>query len=100
LQTAHFASVKDFYVGVCEMIAHQLGVDMPLPHQWEGSRSPTRRSRISGGTKTLEKFNRPVLWACDEFDRLLNTRFGSEVCGLLRSWHNERVLDPGGPWVC
>jgi hypothetical protein len=98
LPTAHFASVKDFYVGVCEMIAHQLGVDRPLPHQWERGRSPNTTFEDFWRHEVLEKFNRPVLWACDEFDRLLTTSFGGEVCGLLRSWHNERVLDPGGPW--
>jgi hypothetical protein len=24
--------------------------------------------------------------------------FGTEVFGLFRSWHNERALDPTGPW--
>jgi len=34
----------------------------------------------------------------DEVDRLFSTSFGSEVFGLFRSWHNERSLDPEGPW--
>jgi len=34
----------------------------------------------------------------DEVDRLFNCKFASEVFGLLRSWHNERCLDPEGPW--
>jgi hypothetical protein len=34
----------------------------------------------------------------DEVDRLFSCSFGSEVFGLFRSWHNERSLDPGGPW--
>jgi len=98
LQTTHFASVKAFYIGICEMIAQQLGVDIPLPHQWERGRSPNTTFEDFWRYEVLEKFNRPVLWACDEFDRLFTTSFGGEVCGLLRSWHNERVLDPSGPW--
>ena len=31
-------------------------------------------------------------------DRLFSCNFGSEVFGLFRSWHNERSLDPSGPW--
>jgi len=34
----------------------------------------------------------------DEIDRLFSCQFGSEVFGLFRSWHNERSLDPAGPW--
>jgi len=34
----------------------------------------------------------------DEVDRLITCGFGSEVFGLFRSWHNERSLDPSGPW--
>jgi hypothetical protein len=34
----------------------------------------------------------------DEVDRLFSCNFGSEVFGLFRSWHNERSLDPSGPW--
>jgi hypothetical protein len=34
----------------------------------------------------------------DEVDRLFACDFGSEVFGLFRSWHNERSLDPSGPW--
>lgn len=40
----------------------------------------------------------PVVWAMDEVDRLFSCDFGSEVFGLFRSWHNERSLDPSGPW--
>jgi hypothetical protein len=32
-------------------------------------------------------------------DRLFECSFGSEVFGLFRSWHNERALDPSGPWA-
>jgi len=34
----------------------------------------------------------------DEVDRLFSCKFASEAFGLFRSWHNERSLDPTGPW--
>ena len=40
----------------------------------------------------------PVVWGLDEVDRLFTCEFGNEVFGLFRSWHNERSLDPEGPW--
>ena len=42
--------------------------------------------------------NRRLVWALDDVDRLFTRPFGSEVLALLRAWHNERALDPGGPW--
>jgi hypothetical protein len=38
------------------------------------------------------------VWGMDEVDRLFSCSYGSEVFGLFRSWHNERALDPEGPW--
>ncbi len=46
----------------------------------------------------LAKLGKPLFWGLDEVDRLFVTPFGSEVFGLIRSWHNERALDPSGPW--
>jgi hypothetical protein len=34
----------------------------------------------------------------DDVDRLFGREFASQVFGLFRSWHEERVLDPAGPW--
>jgi hypothetical protein len=46
----------------------------------------------------LGKIDKPLVWGMDEVDRLFSCDFGSEVFGLFRSWHNERSLDPTGPW--
>jgi hypothetical protein len=47
----------------------------------------------------LGKIEAPIVWGLDEVDRLFECPFGSEVFGLFRSWHNERALDPSGPWA-
>jgi len=39
-----------------------------------------------------------LIWGIDEVDRLFAHPCGSEVFALFRSWHNERALDPDGPW--
>jgi hypothetical protein len=39
-----------------------------------------------------------LVWGLDEVDRLFSHPFGGEVFALFRSWHNERALDPEGPW--
>jgi hypothetical protein len=38
------------------------------------------------------------VWGLDEIDRLFAYPFGSEIFSLFRSWHNDRALDPSGPW--
>jgi len=32
-------------------------------------------------------------------DRLFACSFGGEIFALWRSWHNQRALDPSGPWA-
>src|SRR5207244_176952 len=48
--------------------------------------------------EVLGKIEVSILWGLDEVDRLFACDFGTEVFGLFRSWHNERALDPTGPW--
>ena len=49
--------------------------------------------------EVLKNLNAPLVWGLDEVDRLFTCSYGSEVFGLFRSWHNERALDPSGPWA-
>src|SRR5262249_57921339 len=39
-----------------------------------------------------------LVWGLDEVDRLFTCPFSNVVFGLFRSWHNERSLNPEGPW--
>ena len=54
-------------------------------------------STHSVGTRT--EHSPHLVWGLDEVDRLFTCGFGSEVFGLFRSWHDERALEPGGPWT-
>jgi AAA-like domain len=48
--------------------------------------------------EVLEKLPCRLVWGMDEVDRLFTCSFGTEVFGLLRSWHNARSLDPDASW--
>ncbi len=96
LHTSHFGSARDCFTALTELVAEQLSVAVPSQTQWD--RNANAAFERFWTAEVLNKLNRPVLWAIDEFDRLFTTPFGSEVCGLLRSWHNERALQPDGPW--
>ena len=98
LNAGDLESIDTLFQGLIEMIADQLDLDYDPDKHW----NPRRGANVN-----LERFLRrevlnvstaPVMWAMDEVDRLFSFPFGSEVFGLFRSWHNERSLDPSGPW--
>jgi len=39
----------------------------------------------------------PVLWAIDEADYLFHYPFSREIFSMLRTWYNDRALNPDGP---
>ena len=80
------------------VIADQLDLDVSPDEVWDPRRGPSIN---------FERYlRREVLGKIASGHRLgpgrggppLHLRFGSEVFGLFRSWHNERALDPTGPW--
>lgn len=77
----------------------QLELEADLPELWSAQRSWAANWERFVRRSVLRAGYRPLLWALDEVDRLFSLSYGSEVFGLLRSWHNERALDPQSPWV-
>ena len=93
----NFKTVDRLYRTMAESIADQLEIEADPTSTWDSRRGPNanlerflRRQVLAGDQR--------VFWGLDEVDRLFVTPFGSEVFGLIRSWHNERALDPSGPW--
>ena len=79
-------------------LAEQLGVTVAM------ELLNSKRNRERGWNVNFERFLRrevlgkievSLVWGLDEADRLFHYRFGTEVFGLFRSWHNERSLNPG-----
>jgi len=98
LQASDFQSIERFFMALRDMIVEQIGLPEAQFKTWDDHRNPNSNFERFWRQEILEYFQGPVAWGCDEFDRLFATNFGSEVCGLFRSWHNERVLDPASPW--
>jgi hypothetical protein len=44
--------------------------------------------------RILARVGNPVVFAFDEVDRVLATPWQSDFFAMLRSWHNDRALDP------
>jgi hypothetical protein len=65
---------------------------------WGAHRGPSVNFERYLRREVLGRTPGAVVWGMDEVDRLFHHDFGSEVFRLFRSWHNERTLDPAGPW--
>lgn len=98
LNVSDLESPTNLYLTLAESIAEQL--DLPVFPQdvWDERRGPNVNFERYLRREVLAKLHAPLVWGLDEVDRLFSCTFGSEVFGLFRSWHNERALDPTGPW--
>lgn len=82
---------------IARTISEQLGLSPEPPSLWnpeDGANMNFRRFM----RKTIQSSAAPLVWALDDVDRLFTCPFGLEIFALLRAWHNERALDPHGPW--
>jgi hypothetical protein len=93
-----FKSVDRLYLTMAESIADQLETVSNPTYIWDSRRGPNANFERFLRREVLAKLQAPLFWGLDEIDRLFVTPFGSEVFGLIRAWHNERALDPSGPW--
>ncbi|HEY0868285.1 MAG TPA: AAA-like domain-containing protein [Fimbriimonas sp.] len=79
-------------------IADQLNLDADPDRFWTAGRGWNVCFERFLRREVLGAIERPLVWALDEVDRLFQYVYGAEVFGLFRSWHNERSLDPDGPF--
>lgn len=92
-------TVGNFYLSLAESLTDQLELETMPGDVWDERRGPNINFERFIRREVLAKLNAPLVWGLDEVDRLFLCPFGSEVFGLFRSWHNERALDPSGPWA-
>jgi hypothetical protein len=95
---SNLESVGSFYLSLAESLADQLELSVLPSDVWDERRGPNVNFERFVRREVLGRLNAPLVWGLDEVDRLFVTSYGSEVFGLFRSWHNERALDPSGPW--
>jgi len=98
LNSAHLESVDSLFLCLAQAIAEQLDLDVMPEESWNPRRGPSMNFERFLRRQILSHINGRLVWGMDEVDRLFACSFGSEVFGLFRSWHNERSLDPSGPW--
>jgi len=98
LNASHLASVDAFFRVLGDFLSDQLDLSVLPQDVWDPRRSPNTNFERFLRREVLGKISNHFVWGLDEVDRLFSCNFGSEVFGLFRSWHNERALDPSGPW--
>lgn len=99
LNAAHLENIDSFFLALADSIAEQLGFDDIVPEQsWNPRRGPSMNFDRFMRREILNRLETRLVWGMDEVDRLFACKFASEAFGLFRSWHNERSLDPTGPW--
>ncbi|MBV9747761.1 MAG: AAA-like domain-containing protein [Acetobacteraceae bacterium] len=97
LNSAQMASDDAFYKLLAATLARQLKFPYDFKSEW---------TDLFGSNLNMENFLRelldsreePLLWLMDEVDKLFAAPFASDFFGLVRSWHNSRSTEPGGPW--
>jgi hypothetical protein len=98
LNATNLESVSSFYLTLAESLADQLELPVLPSEAWDIRRGPNVNFERFLRREVLGRIQAPLVWALDEVDRLFVCPYGSEVFGLFRAWHNERALDPTGPW--
>lgn len=98
LNAVHLETADALLLKLADSIADQLDLDVPPEEIWHPRRGPSENFKRYWQRVALHAIAAPVVWGLDEVDRLFHCDFASEVFGLFRSWHNERALDPEGPW--
>jgi DNA-binding SARP family transcriptional activator len=98
LDPADLESAEAFYKALAAWLAEQLDLDVS-PHQaWNPNLGSSVNFARFLRREILRRMEAHLVWGLDEVDRLFGREFANQVFGLFRSWHNERALDPTGPW--
>jgi hypothetical protein len=98
LNNEQLSSAKSFYVALGEFLADKLDLDAHPSDKWDDRRGPNANFDRFIRQVILKSVDKHLVWGLDEVDRLFTCPFGGEVFALFRTWHNERALDPTGPW--
>jgi len=98
LNNTNFANINSLYLTLAESLCDQLDLDTLPSETWDMNRGANNNFERYLKRVVLKQLDKPLIWAMDEVDRLFSTDFSSEVFGLFRSWHNDRAMDPEGPW--
>jgi hypothetical protein len=98
LAHAELECAETFFLTIAHSIVDQLHLDAIPEEAFEPRHSAATNFERFLRRSVLPTIDKPIVWGIDEADRLFPCAFRDDVFGRFRSWHNERALDPNGPW--
>jgi hypothetical protein len=98
LNACHLESMDALVLKLADSIGYQLDLETPPDEVWHPRAGPSENFKRYWQRVALRAIEAPIVWGLDEVDRLFGCEFSGELFGLFRAWHNERALDPEGPW--
>jgi hypothetical protein len=96
--STNLENVGNLHMSLAESLADQLDLRVQPADVWDERRGPNVNFERFIRREVLGSIEGHLVWGLDEVDRLFAYPYASEIFGLFRSWHNERALDPTGPW--
>lgn len=99
LTDEQMSSAASLFRTLADSITDQLNLETVPDDYWNPARGWNVNFDKFLRREVLGKLEAPLVWALDEVDRLFGYPYRSEVFGLFRSWHNQRALNPAGPWA-
>jgi hypothetical protein len=79
-------------------IADQLHLETGPEEDWHPGRGHVENFKRYWRRVILPSTDAAIVWGLDGVDLLFDCGFASEIFGLFRSCHNDRAMDPEGPW--
>ncbi len=87
-------SADTFLRQFCFWLTDQLGIPDALDKHWTQALGPVACCTRYMERYVLPQLDAPAVFALDEVDAMLSTKFRSDFFGMLRSWHNQRAMSP------
>ncbi|HLK60413.1 MAG TPA: AAA-like domain-containing protein [Chthonomonadaceae bacterium] len=98
LAHAELENAETFFLSLAHSLTDQLDLDGSPEEAFLPKRPLSANFERFLRRQVFANVDKPVVWGIDEADRLFACDFCDDVFGKFRAWHNERALDPEGPW--
>lgn len=96
LSSASLSGPNIFYRQLAVSLMRQCAFTYDFALLWEEALDPGQNFEYFL-RDLLEAEPTPLIWSIDEADKLFSAPFSTDFFGLVRSWHNDRAAEPGGP---
>ena len=94
LLKSSLTDAETFFRQFCTSLTYKLGLDDQVETYWSLPLANSFRCTEYISRYLLTTLNCPLVLAIDEADSIFDTDFRTDFFGMLRTWHNNRALEP------